>query len=93
MTRDMPDGWLPPHVPSDVWRWEVHPRVEGHGFVRVRGTSAYEFVCVPDGRAIEIKAYIDGEMTHLWRRDPIDGIWPGEYEWQALGVYGRGLVQ
>ena len=94
MTIDPYDStWCPPHTPRDVMHWEMHARTEGMWFVLVRGTMAYEFCNDAGGRAVEIKAYIDGACTHHWRRDPIEGIWPGEYEWQAVAVYGKGLVR
>jgi hypothetical protein len=99
MAVDILDSaWLPPYVPDDVLQWDMHPRSPGghgfaSGFIKVRGTRAYEFVCVADGRAIEILAHIDGMMTHHWRRDPIDGTWPGTYDWAAVEIRGQGLVR
>jgi hypothetical protein len=36
-------------------------RDPGLGFMLARGSQAYAFVCEPDGLAVEILAYIDGE--------------------------------
>jgi hypothetical protein len=94
MANPSDSSWLPPHMPADVMDWEIHPieRKMGHGCVKVRGTQAYEFRCVADGRATDILAYLDGILTHHWRRDPLEGTWPGTYEWAAIRVCGAGLV-
>ena len=86
-------SWLPPHLPEDLMRWPMYPRDDGNGFVHALGSRAVEFCTVDDGRAVEIKVYLDGELTHHWRRDPLDGIWPVTYKWQAVEIRGQGLVR
>lgn len=87
------EAWLPPYVPDDVQSWTMTVGDRPHSYVYVRGTQAYQFRCRADGRAVEILAYQDGFLTYHWRRDPIEGTWPGTYAWKAIAISGGGLAR
>ncbi len=76
---DAPDApWLPPGVPSDLYRWPlVHggdvgqPRTTvRHELVFAKQTRAYTLGAEADGKVVEVTGWLDGILVERWMRIP-----------------------
>ena len=93
----MPDddrSWLPAAMHPEALEWpmtmiERGPRDRPWGcamgcrchIIRVQATDAYELGHATDGRLVHIRWWRDGECRQIWVRSPMDGTWPGTYDW------------